>query len=105
MSYRPIRRRRNQPKTNQSNYLRFLSAIRRSDRSAQLGSLFVCEGELPNREGNLLASSAVRIFAERRIRKAAPERSPISGFVGLADATAEDEAATGTAFALMQSVD
>jgi hypothetical protein len=44
----------------------------------------------------------VRLSAERCIRKAAPEPSPISGFVGLADATAEDEAATGTAFALME---
>jgi hypothetical protein len=32
--------------------------------------------------------------AERCIRKAAPERSPTSGSVGLADATAEDEAAS-----------
>ena len=38
--------------------------------------------------------------AERCIRKAVPERGPSSDPVGLADATAEDEAATGTAFAL-----
>ncbi len=39
-------------------------------------------------------------FAESCIRKAVAERGLTPGLVGLADAKAEDEAATGTAFAL-----
>jgi hypothetical protein len=45
--------------------------------------------------------SHVRHSEESCIRKAVDERSFIPGSVGLADTTAEDEAATGTAFALM----
>jgi hypothetical protein len=40
-------------------------------------------------------------FEESCIRKAVDERGLNSGLVGLADAISEDEAATGTAFALM----
>ena len=39
---------------------------------------------------------------ESCIRKAVGERGLIAGPVGLADTTAEDEAATGMAFALME---
>jgi hypothetical protein len=45
--------------------------------------------------------AAAASFEESCIRKAANERGFIRGPVGLADTTAEDEAATGTAFALM----
>jgi hypothetical protein len=38
---------------------------------------------------------------ESCIRKAVTERGLTSGLIGLADTTAENEAATGTAFALM----
>jgi hypothetical protein len=41
------------------------------------------------------------LSAESCIRKAVTERGITPGLVGLADTTAEDEAATGTGFALM----
>jgi hypothetical protein len=44
----------------------------------------------------------VRLSEESCIHKAITERGLYSGPVGLADAIAEDEAATGTAFTLMQ---
>ena len=44
----------------------------------------------------------LRLFEECCIRKAVNERGLNSGPVGLADAISEDEAATGTAFALKQ---
>jgi hypothetical protein len=40
--------------------------------------------------------------AESCIRKAVAERGIAPGLVGLADTTAEDEAATGMAFAFME---
>jgi len=48
---------------------------------------------------NESAEWAVASFEESCIRKAITERGLKSGPVGLADAIAEDEAATGTAFA------
>jgi len=43
----------------------------------------------------------VRLFEESCIRRAVNERGLNSDLVGPADASSEDEAATGTAFALM----
>jgi hypothetical protein len=70
-----------------------------SDRRAQRSSRFVGLGEDLNREGTLFAGSVVR-SAESCIRKAVAERGLTPGPAGLADTTAEDEAATGTAFAI-----
>jgi hypothetical protein len=53
-------------------------------------------------DSDLHSPVAIAPFAESCIRKAVDRARHHPGFVGLADAKSEDEAAMGTAFAFME---
>ena len=71
----------------------------RPDKGASVGSSEASLGEGKLHRFPVIPATAPS--EESCIRKAVEERGLIPGSAGLADTTAEDEAATGTAFALM----